>query len=516
MDAESLTGIYREIAKAIRGISLVRKAADVGDPAAAYYMGGWCMSGNIRKIPENERDAFRYSQTAAKKGYPAAMYRLGQWYLTGTNGVRRDEALGLDWVEKAAFYDVPAAIDFVQKGNGRWRETDFQAAEDREQIDLAKKFLTSTKRPAVADVVADLDMECLFDGVLFDSPEKARRSKAEGEVAENILMGMDKPDGDLLAWHEIQSFNPTVLDKETYLAYIRLAIYGRVGMNLENVDYYVKQGAKCGERVGERILLTEIPEQTVRFLRDATSKNDKYFLQAGGKAIAPDSLTDKVRLAFQIPPDEPIFSVQPSGIHPINPYSEKMTGCVAARSGLYFRGNNRTSGHIPWKEYRDAKIEVEKNSRSSDPPMWLYINRACFMYDHAIHDQYMFLVRLKWLAGVIHKAPGDQKSEAPGPVEPEKAQPLVPKPVPEPVRENPPVPEPPPEPIPERPSVQVPATERQQNQRLCPSCHKPNKPTAKFCSYCGVPLEEPRFCQACGARLRPGKKFCSNCGAKIE
>lgn len=53
-------------------------------------------------------------------------------------------------------------------------------------------------------------------------------------------------------------------------------------------------------------------------------------------------------------------------------------------------------------------------------------------------------------------------------------------------------------------------------EKICPSCSKGNKSTARFCAYCGSSLEITRFCTQCGTKLRPGKKFCSGCGAKIE
>ena len=53
-------------------------------------------------------------------------------------------------------------------------------------------------------------------------------------------------------------------------------------------------------------------------------------------------------------------------------------------------------------------------------------------------------------------------------------------------------------------------------EKICPSCNKGNKSTARFCAYCGSSLEITRFCTQCGTKLRPGKKFCSGCGAKIE
>src|SRR5215470_4368898 len=51
----------------------------------------------------------------------------------------------------------------------------------------------------------------------------------------------------------------------------------------------------------------------------------------------------------------------------------------------------------------------------------------------------------------------------------------------------------------------------------CPSCGKPNVPTAKFCADCGGKMEVVQVpCVKCGAKLREGAKFCSECGSSQE
>ncbi len=51
----------------------------------------------------------------------------------------------------------------------------------------------------------------------------------------------------------------------------------------------------------------------------------------------------------------------------------------------------------------------------------------------------------------------------------------------------------------------------------CPSCGKPNTPTAKFCAECGSKMEVAKVpCVKCGAELRAGAKFCSECGSSQE
>lgn len=46
---------------------------------------------------------------------------------------------------------------------------------------------------------------------------------------------------------------------------------------------------------------------------------------------------------------------------------------------------------------------------------------------------------------------------------------------------------------------------------VCPSCHQPVTPGAKFCPNCGARL----VCSKCGNALIPGAKFCPNCGQQV-
>ena len=51
----------------------------------------------------------------------------------------------------------------------------------------------------------------------------------------------------------------------------------------------------------------------------------------------------------------------------------------------------------------------------------------------------------------------------------------------------------------------------------CPTCSKPNNPSAKFCADCGGKMEVAQVpCVKCGAQLREGAKFCSECGSTQE
>ena len=49
----------------------------------------------------------------------------------------------------------------------------------------------------------------------------------------------------------------------------------------------------------------------------------------------------------------------------------------------------------------------------------------------------------------------------------------------------------------------------------CPSCHKVNRESAKFCSDCGYAFNTKKVCPECGVEVKSTAKFCHNCGGKL-
>ena len=47
---------------------------------------------------------------------------------------------------------------------------------------------------------------------------------------------------------------------------------------------------------------------------------------------------------------------------------------------------------------------------------------------------------------------------------------------------------------------------------ICPSCHKANEDSKKFCVHCGAKLFKVYYCTSCGNALSPNEKFCTKCG----
>ncbi len=50
----------------------------------------------------------------------------------------------------------------------------------------------------------------------------------------------------------------------------------------------------------------------------------------------------------------------------------------------------------------------------------------------------------------------------------------------------------------------------------CPSCGAVVTAGTKFCSECGVRMEQKRFCTECGSPIEARAKFCPECGSKQE
>ena len=51
--------------------------------------------------------------------------------------------------------------------------------------------------------------------------------------------------------------------------------------------------------------------------------------------------------------------------------------------------------------------------------------------------------------------------------------------------------------------------------QVCPACHMPVSPGAKFCGRCGATLALQRTCSTCGAKLTENDRFCTVCGSPV-
>ena len=94
----------KEVARAEKCHSCIRRAAELGDPLAQdlmssiYCTGSWAREDD----PENDPEAVKWTRMAAEQGRAGAQVNLGLMYYNGQKGVPQDYIEAMKWFQKAA------------------------------------------------------------------------------------------------------------------------------------------------------------------------------------------------------------------------------------------------------------------------------------------------------------------------------------------------------------------------------------------------------------------------------
>ena len=89
----------------------IRKAAELGWPAAQYMLGDYYATGHNR-IKENKKEAIKWYRKAAKQNYSKAELMLGYMYNSG-EGVKKDLNKADEWFFKAAIHGENEAVEML-------------------------------------------------------------------------------------------------------------------------------------------------------------------------------------------------------------------------------------------------------------------------------------------------------------------------------------------------------------------------------------------------------------------
>ena len=89
----------------------IRKAAELGWPAAQYMLGEYYEFGHNR-IKENKKEAVKWYRKAAAQNLPKAELKLGVLYIIG-EGVKKDLDKADEWLFKAAIHGEDDAIEML-------------------------------------------------------------------------------------------------------------------------------------------------------------------------------------------------------------------------------------------------------------------------------------------------------------------------------------------------------------------------------------------------------------------
>ena len=496
-----------------RGIALIQKAANLGDAAALSYMGAWCASGDIKQVLKNERDAYRYTQAAANKDYPTALYRLGTWHLKGVNGVRKVPEIGYELIEKAAFWGESSAVDFVKKYNDKWFETDLRASEDQKQIGQCVKLLRPIKKAITNDIIFDEIVDLTYDGIAFSSENEIAVYKAECDFVSNIFSSCDSLNCYLRAFDILKSTKFIVYDAGTDIRKVRKQICKLTGTSDETLDEFLKVSSQCGYIKNDEIILNEIPAFLINRLLPKLDAAKGYFLHSNGIALSDNQKLFGMRQSLQIPPDEPVYVVRPTGM-PWNFYTEKSKGYAITETGFYCKAEHKRAGFIKWRDFGKSDIYIgdfsgDQIDNIENGDFW--INDYCLMLPQGKAAQLQFFKDLKSIVQLVHEVPQIPKIIYPPTIHNathEQATTASCTPNCKIDKHDSDL-------TTQAEVLKLLSVLKQIHPKICPVCSKGNKPTAKFCTSCGSSLDPIRFCSQCGAKLRPGKKFCSGCGAKI-
>ena len=84
-----------------KAAEMYKKATDLGDPDAPFYLSVYYANGD-GGLPKNDADAFYYTQLSAQRGFVKAMFAMGIIFEDGYFGQQHDMNKAIQWYIKAA------------------------------------------------------------------------------------------------------------------------------------------------------------------------------------------------------------------------------------------------------------------------------------------------------------------------------------------------------------------------------------------------------------------------------
>lgn len=428
-----------------KAIKMVQKAAEMKDPAAMSIMGEWFASGNVKGISKNEREAYKYTKNAADLGNPSALYRLGKWHLEGTNGVSKTPDVGQALMEKAAYYGIPNAVDWVKKKNEKWFDTDIKIEENKETEELSIKFLNTFNKKVEEYNIKKIYENNIsakelvdFDFYIQYKTNKRETYKAERARVSQIVSNCNSLNECVEAWDTLKKNELEVYDATVDMKILRQNICKIACINIEDFEGYIdryfqkddeyvqekdnpvpeekenaqKQDVNIEDLIedfntfddAKRIEFypkiashcTAIENGQIVFTRlycllDSEALRASSVLHNSGSKINKCSQLDNINYSFQIPMDEPIYLVN---LITGSSYNKKACGYAITSTGIYVKSEKKEKPTlIKWNDYITANIYLDSYSKKTMEKM-LVINESYFPFKFSRYNL-DFLLELK-------------------------------------------------------------------------------------------------------------------------
>ncbi len=92
-----------------RSVKQLQQSADYGYAPAIHELGVHYDNGEL--VPKDAEKAAQLFKQAAEKGHPHSQWIYGLDLLHGSNGIEKDESLGVDYVKKSALSKFEGALE---------------------------------------------------------------------------------------------------------------------------------------------------------------------------------------------------------------------------------------------------------------------------------------------------------------------------------------------------------------------------------------------------------------------
>lgn len=100
-----------------RSFKQLMRSADCGYAPAIHELGVQYDSGEF--VSKDAKKAAQFFKRAAEKGHPHSQWIYGLDLLYGSNGIKKDESLGVDYVKKSARANFEGALESMSEFYGR-------------------------------------------------------------------------------------------------------------------------------------------------------------------------------------------------------------------------------------------------------------------------------------------------------------------------------------------------------------------------------------------------------------
>ncbi len=102
-----------------KAFEMFKKASDLGDPDAPYYLSEFYQKG-IGGVLQSDSEAFKYIRLSAERGYPDGQSLLAEIYYNGFLGQPKNHSLAVEWWKKAAKQGQSNAIGCLTELGVSW------------------------------------------------------------------------------------------------------------------------------------------------------------------------------------------------------------------------------------------------------------------------------------------------------------------------------------------------------------------------------------------------------------